>query len=146
MKVRSSYTLSNTMPGIIPAIVCLILFSCGSNDVNQNLPDLSSADKVELLFKTEFDTNDIMGVKKVTLTDPGEIIKLRRTFSQEMFPYVYCISSGSMTFYKEGLVLANVAFNTDKDYRHIAYYNENKLTALVLTEDDARMLEEYSAK
>jgi hypothetical protein len=51
-----------------------------------------------------------------------------------------------MTFYKDDVLLANVSFNTDKDYRHVAFYNNDKLTALALSEENALVLEEFAKK
>lgn len=125
---------------------CLLSASCSRDEAVSNMPDISSANRVELLFKAGFDSTGTMSIKKIIVTGQDEIFRLQRTFSNESFPYIYCVSSGSMTFYKDDMQLANVSFNTDKDYRHIAFYNQERLTALALSEAGARVLEDFSQR
>ncbi len=149
MKESHLGTLSRLQYCLFKALLlcsCLLSASCGRDDAISNMPDISTANKVEMLFKAGFDSTGTMSIKKIIVTGQDEIFRLQRTFSNESFPYVYCVSSGSMTFYKDDMQLANVSFNTDKDYRHIAFYNQEKLTALALSEAGAKVLEDFSKR
>lgn len=119
------------------------MFSCGDNSSGSSIPDLTSADKIELMYKSGFDSSGKMGVKTIDITDRNEIFKIAHTVSSEPFSYQYCISTGSMTFYKNGSVMMTLVYNTSDDYRHIAYSTDSKLTAVKLSEENARLLEKY---
>ena len=107
------------------------------------LPDFTKADKVTLTYKTDFDSAGKIILKNIDITDPEEISKLRATITTIPFDYQYCLSTGTMAFYKDSSVIIEVVFNTTKDFRHIAFNYNNKLIAIALTEKDAAMLDSY---
>jgi len=110
------------------------------------LPDFAKADKVTLTYKTDFDSAGKIILKNIDITDPEEISKLRATITTIPFDYQYCLSTGTMAFYKDSSVITEVVFNTTKDFRHIAFNYNNKLIAIALSEKDAAMLESYKDK
>ena len=71
------------------------------------------------MYKSDFDSTGKMTVKTLDITNQNEIHNIAGTVSDEPFSYVYCISTGSMTFYKDDSILLTLVFNTLDDYRHI---------------------------
>lgn len=128
---------------IILMMLITVFASCGEKPTESGLPDLSSADKIMITYKADFDSTNKMNLRSVNITDAGELTAIEQTISDEPFPYLYCISSGSMTFYKDSAALITIVFNTDRDYRHVAYNYNNKLTALRLSEEHAKLLDKY---
>ncbi|HQY20702.1 MAG TPA: hypothetical protein PK294_00075 [Ignavibacteria bacterium] len=124
----------------------LNISSCSEENSLSVKNQISSADKIEFLYKDGFDSTGKMIVKTSNITNQKDIIEIINTVSDEPFPYQYCISTGSMTFYKQDSVLISLVYNTTDDYRHIAFNQYNKLTAVKLSEENARLLELYSAK
>ncbi len=48
-----------------------------------------------------------------------------------------------MSFYKDSLKIIEMVFNTTPDFRHIAYNYNNKLVAIALSEENAKLLESF---
>ncbi|MDZ4711702.1 MAG: hypothetical protein SGI89_05185 [bacterium] len=128
---------------IIFVMLIITFTSCAEKPTESGLPDLSSADKIMITYKADFDSSGKMNLKSVDITDVNELTAIEQTISDEPFPYLYCISSGTMTFYKDSSALITVVFNTEKDYRHVAYNYNNKLTALKLSEESAKLLDKF---
>ncbi|MFZ1321621.1 MAG: hypothetical protein WAT71_08710 [Ignavibacteria bacterium] len=124
----------------------LILSSCSEENSFSIKNEISSADRIEFMYKDGFDSTGKMIVKTSSITDQKDISEIINTVTNEPFEYQYCISTGSMTFYKNDSVLISLVYNTTDDYRHIAFNQYNKLTALKLSEENARLLEMYSSK
>lgn len=124
----------------------MLICSCSEEKEQMVLPDFAKADKVTLTYKTDFDSAGKIILKNIDITDPREISRLRATITTIPFDYQYCLSTGTMAFYKDSSVITEVVFNTTKDFRHIAFNYNNKLIAIVLTEKDAAMLDSYKDK
>jgi len=124
----------------------MLICSCNKEKEQMVLPDFAKADKVTLTYKTDFDSAGKIILKNIDITDPEEISKLRATITTIPFDYQYCLSTGTMAFYKDSSVITEVVFNTTKDFRHIAFNYNNKLIAIALTEKDAAMLDSYKDK
>lgn len=131
---------------ILIIISALILSSCSEENSFSLKNEISSADRIEFMYKDGFDSTGKMIVKTSSITNQNDIFEIINTVSDETFEYQYCISTGSMTFYKNDSVLISLVYNTTNDYRHIAYNQFSKLTTLKLSEENARLLEIYSSK
>ncbi len=128
-------------------IILTLIFSSCSEKISFSIKnEISSADRIEFMYKNGFDSTGKMVVKTSSIRNQKDIFEIVNTVSDEPFPYQYCISTGSMTFYKQDSVLISLVYNTTDDYRHIAFNQYNKLTAVKLSEENARLLELYSAK
>ena len=128
---------------IYSLLFLILICSCSKEKEQMILPDFTKADKVTLTYKTDFDSAGKIILKNIDITDPEEISKLRATITTIPFDYQYCLSTGTMAFYKDSSVIIEVVFNTTKDFRHIAFNYNNKLIAIALTEKDAAMLDSY---
>ena len=121
----------------------ILICSCSEEKEQMILPDFAEADKVRLTYKTDFDSAGKIILKNIDITDPEEISKLRATISTIPFDYQYCLSSGTMAFYKDDSVIIEVVFNTTNDFRHIAFNYNNKLIAVALSEKNAALLNSF---
>ena len=105
------------------------------------MPDLSQANNMNIMFKMDFDSTDKMKIKTVPIDDTKKMSELKELLESEPFPYIYCASTGAMNFYKDSTLLYSFAFNTDTTLRHIAYNFNNKLIAVTLSDENAKLLE-----
>lgn len=130
---------------IISLIFLLLMFfySCSSNKQNAELPDISKADHIKFSYKMDFDSTGKMKIKDVDVSDFGKVNDVKNVIQYDPFTYVYCISSGSMSFYKDSTFIANMVFNTSKDYTHIACNYNGKLIAIKLSEENAKFLDSF---
>ncbi|MBX7044753.1 MAG: hypothetical protein K1X86_02860 [Ignavibacteria bacterium] len=124
-------------------LILIIVYSCGKKTQNASIPDLSQANNMSIMFKMDFDSTGKMKIKNVPITEPKKMNELKTLLNSEPFPYLYCASSGAMNFYKDSTLLYSFAFNTEKDLRHIAYTYNNKLTAVTLSEENAKFLDSF---
>ena len=121
------------------------VFICSCIDKTDKilLPDLSQANNVKLTFKTNFDSTGKIILKNIDIKDRHSIETIKTVISSKPFFYQYCISTGSMTFFKDSLKIIELVFNTTPDFRHIAYYYNNELVAIALSEENAKLLESF---
>lgn len=137
--------IKNIYPVLLIFLI-LNISSCTEENTLSVKNEISSADRIEFMFKDGFDSTGKMVIKTSSITNQKDIFEIVNAVSDEPFPYQYCISTGSMTFFKNDSVLISLVYNTSDDYRHIAFNQYNKLTALKLSEENARLLEMYSIK
>lgn len=121
----------------------LIFFSCGNKLQVENLPDLSGVNHIRLSLKMDFDSTGKQTIKTIEVDNANMISVLKETISPEPFQYLYCTSSGMMDFYEDSLLVLSVVFNTEQGQRHIAFTRNSKLTAIKLTDEDAKFLESF---
>lgn len=124
-------------------LVLLSFYSCSSDHQSAELPDISAANHIKFSYKTDFDSTGRMKIKDVDLTDYMKVTGVKNIISYDPFTYVYCISSGSMSFYKDSTFIASMVFNTSKDFMHIACNNNGKLVAIKLSEENAKFLDSF---
>lgn len=91
----------------------------------------------------DFDSTGRMKIKDIDITDYKKVNDVKNIINYDPFTYVYCISSGSMSFYKDTTFIASMVFNTSKDYTHIACNYNGKLVAIKLTEGNAKFLDSF---
>lgn len=104
-------------------------------------PDLSHVNKISIIYKSEFDSAGKLGVKNTDITEPLKINSIMQLISAEPTKYLYCVSTGVMNLYTDSTFIISIVFNTNDDFRHIAYNYNNKLTALELSSENAKMIE-----
>lgn len=119
-----------------------IFYSCGKKPSAQ-LPDLSQANNMNIMYKMDFDSTSQMWIKTVPITDFKKMTQLKELLYTEPFPYLYCASSGAMNFYKDSTLIYSFSFNTEPALRHIAYNYNSKLIAVTLSEEDAKFLDSF---
>ncbi|MDQ3019567.1 MAG: hypothetical protein M3R36_03210 [Bacteroidota bacterium] len=124
-------------------LTLLVVCSCTNQTHNILLPDLSQANNVKLIFKTNFDSTGKIILKNIDIKDRHSVETIKTVISSKPFFYQYCISTGSMTFFKDSLKIIQMVFNTTPDFRHIAYNYNNKLVAVALSEENAKLLESF---
>ncbi|HMS66126.1 MAG TPA: hypothetical protein PKD83_12850 [Ignavibacteria bacterium] len=120
-----------------------VFYSCGTESENDNLPDLSGANKIKFSYKLDFDPSGKMNIKYVEISDLKTVSDIRKIINYEPFTYIYCISSGSMGFYKDSTLLADMVFNTSQDLMHISCNYKGRLVAIKLSEENARFLDSF---
>lgn len=119
-----------------------IFYSC-SKKPSAQLPDLSQANNMNIMYKMDFDSTSHMRIKTVPITDFKKMTQLKELLYTEPFPYLYCASSGAMNFYKDSTLIYSFSFNTEPALRHIAYNYNSKLIAVTLSEEDAKFLDSF---
>jgi hypothetical protein len=124
-------------------LILSVFYSCSSNEQPQSHPDLSKANKIRFDFKTDFDSTNKIIVISRELNDLKRISSVRNIISYDPFTYIYCTSSGSMSFYKDSSLIVTMVFNTLPDLKHIAFNYEGKLIAMSLSEENAKLLESF---
>lgn len=131
------------MKHFFPFLLIIVFHSCSNHNSNNNLPDLSNVNKVRLCFKSDFDSANKIILKRAEIDSEEDIELIKNTITDGNFPYVYCISTGSMEFFIDTSLIATMVFNTTPDFRHIAYNFDNKLIAIPLSEANAGLLESF---
>ena len=124
-------------------LILSVFYSCSSNEQPQSHPDLSKANKIRFDFKTDFDSTNKIIVISRELNDLKSISSVRNIISYDPFTYIYCTSSGSMSFYKDSSLIVTMVFNTLPDQRHIAFNYDGKLIAMSLSDENAKLLESF---
>lgn len=117
------------------------LFSC--SQTMTDLPDISQANIVKLYYKMDFDSTGRQIIKSKVVTDSKIVNGIRDIISSDPFTYIYCTSTGSMSFYKDSLLISTMVFNTDTGQLHIACNHNGKLVAVKLSEDNAKLLDSF---
>lgn len=121
----------------------LLFYSCGNSLQNENLPDISQANIVKLSYKSDFDSSGKMKIIDKEIKNLKTVSEIKRVINYEPFTYIYCISSGSMSFYKDSTLLADMVFNTSPELMHISCNYKGKLVAIKLSEENARFLDSF---
>ncbi|MBL8008558.1 MAG: hypothetical protein JNJ56_13625 [Ignavibacteria bacterium] len=124
-------------------IVLSVIYSCGIQESNKYLPDISDANIVKFSYKTDFDSAGKIIIKNVEIRDPGKVAQIKKVITYEPFDYVYCVSSGTVSFYRDSTMLAEMVFNTTLDLLHIACNYNGKLVAIKLSEENAVFLDSF---
>ena len=124
-------------------LILSVFYSCSSNEQPQSHPDLAKANKIRFNFKTDFDSTNKIIVISRELNDLKSISSVRNIISYDPFTYIYCTSSGSMSFYKDSNLIVTMVFNTLPDQRHIAFNYEGKLIAMSLSNENAKLLDSF---
>lgn len=125
----------------VTAALFMLFGITGCNGNNNDLPDISYANNVKLYFKTDFDSTGKQVIKTVDVIDGIKIETIKNIIHYDPFTYLYCTSTGSMSFYKDSLLLVTMVFNIDEGQRHIACNSNGKLVAIKLSDENARLLE-----
>ena len=92
-------------------LILSVFYSCSSNEQPQSHPDLSKANKIRFDFKTDFDSTNKIIVISRELNDLKSISSVRNIISYDPFTYIYCTSSGSMSFYKDSSLIVTMVSN-----------------------------------
>ena len=121
----------------------LLFYSCGNIPENKNLPDVSEANLVKFSYKSDFDSAGRMNIKYKEIKDLLTVSEIKKVINYEPFTYIYCISSGSMSFYKDSTLLADMVFNTSPELMHIACNYKGRLIAIKLSEENAKFLDSF---
>ena len=124
---------------LMPAV---LLVSC-SHGTTEKLPDISQSNNVKLYYKMDFDSTGRQKIKTLNINDPESVSELKSIINYDPFSYLYCVSTGSMSFYKDDELIITMVFNTDPAQTHIACNYEGKLVAIKLSEENARLLESF---
>lgn len=124
-------------------LVLSVIYSCGIQESNKNLPDISDANIVKFSYKTDFDSAGKINIKNVEIRDLGKVAQIKKVISYEPFDFVYCVSSGTVSFYRDSTMLAEMVFNTTLDLLHIACNYNGKLVAIKLSEENAAFLDSF---
>lgn len=133
------------MKNILIIILSVSVFlSCGRSEKTDGHPDISQANKIKFDFKTDFDSANRIIIKSKEVNDLKSVTAVRNIISYDPFTYIYCTSSGSMSFYKDSTLLVTMVFNTQPDQKHIAFNYDGKLIAMSLSEENAKLLESFN--
>ncbi|MEO8664437.1 MAG: hypothetical protein ABI462_02985 [Ignavibacteria bacterium] len=120
----------------------VFLYSCG-NSTDAELPDISGSNNIKLYYKTDFDSTGRQLIRSKELNDPGSVSKIKDIIDYDPFSYLYCVSTGSMSFYKDSVLITTMVFNTDPGQTHIACNYNGKVVAIKLSEENAKLLESF---
>ncbi len=123
-------------------MLSVLLFSC-SHESTDKLPDISQSNIVKLYYKSDFDPTGKQNIITREINDPQSVSELKSIIDYEPFSYIYCVSTGSMSFYKDDELITTMVFNTDPVQTHIACNYEGRLVAIKLSEENARLLESF---
>jgi hypothetical protein len=126
---------------LIILISLAVFCSCGISEQNPDLPDISQSNRIIFSFKTDFDASGKMNIKTLEISDVKKVSDVKKIISNEPFNYIYCASTGSMSFYKDEALLSEMVFNTTPELKHIACNYKGKLVAIKLSGEDAEFLE-----
>jgi len=124
---------------IIIFLTLALAYSCGSN-TNEGLPDISRANIVKLYYKVDFDSTGRQKILSKDIFDLKKVEMIKETINYDPFSYLYCTSTGSMSFYKDSSLIVSMVFNTDPGQMHIACNYNGKLVAVKLSEENAKLL------
>ncbi len=124
-------------------LLSLVICSCGRNEQNADHPDISQANKIKFDFKSDFDASGKMTVTSTEINDLKRVSCIKNIISYDPFTYVYCASTGSMSFYKDSTLIVTMVFNTLPDLKHIAFNYNGKLIAMCLSGENAKLLESF---
>ncbi len=128
---------------VIILLSSIVFYSCGSNVQNADHPDISQANKIKFDFKSDFDASGRMTVISKEISDLKSVGSVKNIISYDPFTYIYCASTGSMSFYKDSTLIVTMVFNTLPDLKHIAFNYNGKLIAMSLSEENAKLLESF---
>lgn len=129
---------------IIFILTALIgIYSCGSNEKTESHPDISQANRIVLDYKTDFDSTGKINIKTKEINDLQSITSIRNTVTYDPFTYIYCVSTGSVSFYKDSTLIVTMVYNTLPDLRHIAFTYNGKFIAMSLSEENAGLLDSF---
>ena len=84
-----------------------------------------------------------MKVGTKDIDDIKTISEIKKIINYDPFAYLYCISSGTLSFYKDSIHIIDMVFNTTPDFRHIACTYNGKLVAIKLSEENAKFLDSF---
>lgn len=119
------------------------VYSCGNKEQIENHPDISQANKVKFDFKMDFDSTNKINIKSIEMNDLKNVSRIKNMITYDPFTYIYCVSSGSMSFYKDSTLLVTMVFNTIPDQKHIAFTYNGKFLAMSLSEENAKILDSF---
>ncbi len=120
-----------------------VLYSCGDNERTDSHPNISQANKIKFDFKMDFDSTNKIKIRSVEINDLKSVSRIKNLITYDPFTYIYCVSTGSMSFYKDSTLLVTMVFNTLPDLKHIAFNYNGKLIAMSLSEENAKLLESF---
>ncbi len=123
-------------------ILISLLISCGDESTDPAHPDLSQVNRIVMEYKTDFDSAGKININSLEITDLKKIADIRNTITYDPFTYIYCVSTGSLSFYKDSSLIVTMVYNTLPDLRHIAFNYNGKLVAMSLSEENAVFLED----
>lgn len=118
----------------------MMILSCGKNVTDENLPDISRANNIKIYFKSDFDSTGKMNILSKEVNDIKTISEIKKMIDYDPFSYVYCTSTGSMSFYNDSSLIVTMVFNTTPGQKHIAFTYNGKLTALKLSDANAEFV------
>ena len=91
----------------------------------------------------DFDSTNKINIKSVEVNDLKNVSRIKNIITYEPFTYIYCVSTGSMSFYKDSTLIITMVFNTLPDLKHIAFNYDGKLVAMSLSEENAKLLDSF---
>ena len=118
----------------------MVIISCGKNDANRNLPDITQANNVKLSYKSDFDSTGKMKLISKEISDLKTVNEIKKMIDFDPYSIVYCTYTGSMSFYKDSSLIVTMVFNTTPGQKHIAFTYNGKLTALKLSDVNAEFV------
>ena len=80
-------------------IISVMTCSCSRQEQAENHPDLSQTNKIKFEFKSDFDSSDKVTIISKEIDDIKNISRVRNIINYDPFTYIYCTSSGAMSFY-----------------------------------------------
>lgn len=138
--------MKNKIIIFINIILLSTIYSCGSDGTNEQTesrPDISQANRIVLDYKTDFDSTGKIHIKTKEINDLQSIISIRNSVTYDPFTYIYCVSTGSVSFYKDSTLIVTMVYNSLPELRHIAFTYNGKLIAMSLSEDNAKLLDSF---
>ena len=129
---------------LIIILLSFVFYSCGVNEQSADHPDISQANKIKFDFKSDFDASGKMTIASTEINDLKSVSTIKNIISYDPFTYVYCASTGSMSFYKDSTLIVTMVFNTLPDLKHIAFNYNGKLIAMSLSGENAKLLESFN--
>ncbi len=125
------------------SLIFILFISCNSDEHSVNFPDISEANNIKFSYKMDFDSTGKMNIKNVDIKDMNAVNEIKNIINYDPFTYIYCVSSGSMSFYKDSTFLVNMVFNTSPELMHIACNFNGKLVAIKLSPENAKFLDSF---
>ena len=115
-------------------ILCLTLLSCNASILSENIRE---SDSLSIDFA---DQNQVV-IKQIETTDKTAINKLIDYIGNKTFQKNKCSLGGRILFYRSGVVVEQVEFNSSGDCRYFTFKKNGELISTKMNDEAASFLE-----
>lgn len=115
-------------------IHCLLLLSCNASILSENIRE---SDSLSIDFA---DQNQVV-IKQIETTDKTAINKLIDYIGNKTFQKNKCSLGGRISFYRSGVVVEQVEFNSSGGCRYFTFKKNGELISTKMNDEAASFLE-----